>query len=652
MARGSRRGPPRATDAVVSDAAAPNADLERLRRRVAELEDERARLLRGALQLEPLLAVAPNMLIRFDRSLRITYMNRVVAPLTLEQVIGRPLADFMPASSFAVAAPVIERTLATGEPGRYDIDGQGPDHTVAQYQTDVIAIEERDGTRSGCLSTTDVTVMKRRERDVAEREALLKQALDATGMGLWIWEVDRNRVIWDERMTALTGYATPADLSAYTNGIVHPDDRATVAADGPRLLAGEPLQRIHRIVRPDGEERWVMVIARMTFDTGGSPRLAVGGLLDVTAQRRLEDELRHVHRLNAVGTLTAGVAHNFNNLLTVILPSLELVRGAVPATTVPIVDDAMGAATRAAELVQQLMTYAGKRAPRAPSACDVAVVTERCLAVCARTLGGGIQVECRVPAGLPAVHGDATDVEQVLLNLLFNARDALLSSAREPRRIVIEAGAAPIEGRAHVSLRITDNGVGMDKETLQRACEPFFTTKPVGAGTGLGLATSMAVARELGGKLELASQAGAGTTATLWLPTSTVAAQASPAPPPVERRPTAVLIVDDDPLVRRATARLLELKGNRVVSVETRERMRAALAHERFDVILLDRSLAAGAEGALVQQVRAQAPDARLLFFTGDSLSEGEAALVDGVVKKPVSTEQLLRALTPAHPGR
>lgn len=638
----------------MSDPTRPEHEVERLRQQVAALERERDQLRRTAAEIEPLLAVVPNMVIRFDPSLRITYINRCVPPLTLDQVLGRHMSEFMAPASYAVASTVVERVLATGEPASYDSEAQGPHGTLAHYQTDVTAVRGPEGIVGGCLSVIDITAMKQRERDVAEREALLKLALSATGMGLWSWEIERNRVIWDERMVELTGYPTPVDLAAYNNTVVHPDDREVVNGDGALLLAGKAVQRIHRIVRGDGEERWILVIARPTMNVEGKLALVVGGLIDVTTQRRVEEELRHVHRLNAVGTLTAGVAHNFNNLLTVILPSLELVRRVVPASHTAVIDDAMGAATRAAELVHQLMTYAGKRAPRAPSTADLAVITERSLAVCARTLGGGIVIDCKVAQGLPHIRGDASDVEQVLLNLLFNARDALLGSPREPRRIIIEAGTASVDGRDLVFLRVSDNGVGMDAETLQRACEPFFTTKPVGAGTGLGLATSMAVARELGGKLELTSQPGQGTIATLWLPVAREGAQISPAEAPrvVEHRPTAVLLADDDPLVRRATARLLELKGHRVVCADDGDRALSALAAERFDVILLDRSLTAGADAKLIERVRAQAPGARLLFFTGDALSDHEASLVDGVVRKPVSSEQLLQVVGAARAAR
>ncbi|MBI1947432.1 MAG: PAS domain-containing protein [Deltaproteobacteria bacterium] len=624
-----------------------SGEVARLQARLRELEREVADLQRGAALLEPLLEKIPNIVARFDRALRLTWVNHYVPPLTAATALGRPLADFIAPSSLEIALPAIARVLETGVPAAYDSEGQGPNGTVAQYHTDVVAIREADGTLSGCLSVTDVTAVKRRERAVADREALLNMALTATGVGLWSWEIAGDRITWDERMLEILGVDEPLAMQVYTERLVHPDDREAVASDGPRLLAGEPVERTHRIVRPDGSERWVLAMGRMTRGPDGKPAAAVGGLIDVTSQRRFEDELRQSHRLHAVGTLTAGIAHNFNNLLTVILPNLELLRRVVPASHVAIVDDAHGAATRAADLVHQLMTYAGKRMRRAPTACDFGAVVERCVSICAPTLGGAIEVAHRIDAGLPAVRADGSDIEQVLMNLLFNARDALLSSGRERPCIVVEAGCADdADGSRRVVLRVVDNGPGMDAETLRRACEPFFTTKPIGAGTGLGLATSTAIARELGGGLELASQLGHGTTATLWLPALAASAAAAPTLAAATSASRAsVLLVDDDPLVRRATSRLLELKGHHVCCAEDRERAEAAARAERFDVILLDRSLAGGAGGGAVARLRELAPSAQLLFFTGDELTDDETALVDGVVKKPVSGEQLLRAI-------
>ncbi|MCC7111201.1 MAG: response regulator [Deltaproteobacteria bacterium] len=329
-----------------------------------------------------------------------------------------------------------------------------------------------------------------------------------------------------------------------------------------------------------------------------------------------------------------------------ILPSLELLKSAVPESHAPILADCTGAAERAADLVHKLMTYAGKRTPRAPRPCEVPALVERVVALCERAFDRHIELSCVVSAPGALVSADPADVEQVLMNLLLNARDAVNTPAVPKPRIDVRVGLeTPTTGK-QIVVHVRDNGGGMDAETLRRACEPFFTTKDVGAGTGLGLATSSAIARELGGQLELDSEPGKGTRATLRLP---LLARHPVATPPV-REPAAaaskqVLLIDDDPLVRTATTRVLELRGHKVLSVGDGAAAIEAAGRQAFEVLLIDRSLPDIQGGALVTKLRALAPKARAYFFTGHELSAEEAAEVDGVVYKPVRTAELLAAV-------
>lgn len=621
------------------------AELPRLRARVEELE---RRDTRGAL-LGPILAAAPIILVRFDHLLRITYVSRYVQGLGPEGVLGRPLFDFIEPSSHEVTRTTIARVRATRQPGSFENSGPGPDGSLAHYHTNVLAIDDADGTVGGCLVATDVTTLKLRERAVAEGEEALHIALAATKLGLFSWDLTTSVVTWDARMREITGLSEPVDISQYIERLVHPDDRAQVAADGERSMNGAAFERAHRIVRPDGEVRWVLSVGGTGGNGGASgarPTRVVGGLLDITEQRRLEESLRESQRLNAVGTLTAGVAHNFNNLLTVILPSLELLRSVVPSSHASILADCAGAADRAADLVHKLMTYAGKRPPRAHRDCDVGQVVERALALCERAFENHIEISCTVAQGLGTVSADPADVDQVLMNLLLNARDAVSVRGCLVPRIEVRVERVTDAGADLVAIRVRDNGTGMDAETLRRACEPFFTTKEVGSGTGLGLATSSSIARSLGGRLELESQPGRGTTVTFTMP---AAKGVSEAPRAVERASATprmrVLLIDDDPLVRSATTRLLELRGHEVVCVEDGTAAVVAATRQRFDVLLVDRSLPGEPGTVLVPRLRPLAPGARFFFFTGHDLTREEAAIVDGVVSKPVRTQELLAAI-------
>lgn len=618
------------------------AELAHLRARVADLERQDP----AASLLLPILAVAPVILVRFDHLNRIKYVSRYVPGLRAEEVVGRPIFDFVEPGSHEITRTTIARVLQSGEPDSYENTGPGANGSIAHYHTTVLPIADDDGTVGGCLVATDVTALRRRERAVAEGEDALHLSLAATKVGLFSWDLTTGVVTWDARMREITGLSEPIDVAQYVERLVHPEDRAQVAADGAGTMRGETFERAHRIVRPDGEVRWVLSVGGGRPGPDGRPARVVGGLLDITEQRALEERLRDSQRLNAVGTLTAGVAHNFNNLLTVILPSLELLKSAVPESHAPILQDCTGAAERAADLVHKLMTYAGKRTPRAPRPCEVPALVERVVALCERAFDRHIEVSCAVSAPGAMVSADPADVEQVLMNLLLNARDAVNAPSVPMPRIEVRVSLEKQVAGEQVVVLVSDNGAGMDAETLRRACEPFFTTKDVGAGTGLGLATSSSIARDLGGQLDLDSQPGQGTRATLRLPLLSALPVAARAPREAATAASRqVLLIDDDPLVRTATTRVLELRGHKVLSVGDGGAAIDAARRQAFDVLLIDRSLPDIQGGALVAKLRALAPRARAYFFTGHELNAEEAAAVDGVVYKPVRTAELLAAV-------
>lgn len=630
------------------------SEVEQLKKRVGELEETGRQLDEGAASLKLLLSATPIIVVRFSRELRVTFVNRYVPPLNEGSVLGRSIFDFIDPSCHDVARRTVERVLATGEPGEYENVGTGPHGTVAHYQAKVVAIPLPDGTLEGCLAVTDVTSVVQRERAVAQQEEALRRAMAAARMGLFSWDLTSGTVTWDERMREITGLQEPVDLGSYVERLVHPEDRQFVAEEGQRAFEVGFFGRTHRLIRPDGSQRWVVSTGLAQKDAAGRPVRLVGGLLDITAQREFEDRMLQSQRLSAVGTLTTGIAHNFNNLLAVILPNLELLGRVVPESHALLVSDCAGAAQRAADLVRQLMRYAGGQPRRAPTACQVGVLTERVVEMCARTFDRHVQLDCAVEPNVSAM-AEPGDVEQVLMNLLLNARDAVLASERGGQRIEVRVARAPcptVAGGQGVFIRVSDNGVGMDTETLRRARDPFFTTKAEGRGTGLGLTTSHAIARELGGSLELRSVPGQGTTATLWLP---VAQTEAPAEKAGEARPRVealrILIIDDEPLVRTTTARLLEYAGHQVVAVGDDVEARTALSGKAFDVLLLDRSLPGAPGSTLVPRFRALAPKAKILFFTGHSLAPEEATMVDGVIQKPVRLEELLAALTSVTAG-
>jgi nitrogen-specific signal transduction histidine kinase len=407
-------------------------------------------------------------------------------------------------------------------------------------------------------------------------------------------------------------------------------------------------------VSKDGSVRCLFSLGRSVTDAKGRVVKVLGGQVDVTAQRALEEQLRQSQKMEAIGSLTAGIAHNFNNMLTVILPTLELTAKLLPPERVSLLREATHAARRAAEMVHQLMTYAGQSDAHERGVHDIGAVIDASVGICTRVFEPHIALEAHHDGPPAAVVCNAVQLEQVLVNLLVNARDAVNDAQRaEGGRVLVRSRIANVlRDDGHVQrcalIEVIDNGTGMSEAVRARVFEPFFTTKAHGRGTGLGLAMSFAIVRDLGGTLSCESSPGVGTTFTILLPVTS-----EPLSRPKSNAPLTmpaghrVLIVDDEQAVRMTLQYVLADAGLSVVSAESGKlalellRTRAA----EIDVVLLDRSMPGGPGESFVPAIRELAPHARIIFLSGGTVDGRLAAMVDAVVPKPVTGPALLDAI-------
>jgi hypothetical protein len=372
------------------------------------------------------------------------------------------------------------------------------------------------------------------------------------------------------------------------------------------------------------------------------------------ALQQSEQKLRQSQKMEAIGQLAAGIAHNFNNMLAAILPNVELAQTKATPEAIAPLETAREAALRAAKLVDQLMLLAGKRAVNERRAEDVAVIARRTIEMCRTTFDRQITIELETTPEAQVISADAVQIEQALLNMLINARDALAGIEGRPLciRVRIDRVAAesrstppgPDAGRGdEVRIRVTDTGCGMDEATRLQIFEPFFTTKAPGQGTGLGMATTYAILDDHGARVDCESTPGAGTTFSIYLPAhegdgrlSVRAARSA-----VRGGCETVLIADDEALVRRGVARILTEAGYSVLEAADGE---AALELFRarggeVDLVLMDQSMPKVSGRALLQALLAMAPDTRVITFSGYStrLEGARAAL-----PKPTSMTMLL----------
>jgi len=468
--------------------------------------------------------------------------------------------------------------------------------------------------------------------------------------------------------------------------LTHLEDRDRHRAGHARMLAtGEPFVIEKRLVRPDDSDVWVISHMSVTHDAQGRPQHIIAAVQDISHRRaaeaalhalnatleqrvadavaeriRVEESLRQSQRMEALGQLAGGVAHDFNNVLQAIAGGARLIqrRPDNPDSVRRLAGLVVDAADRGASVTRRLLSFA-RRGSLQPGPVDASPLLEDLREMLARTLGSGITVQASAEAELPPIMADKGGLETVLVNLATNARDAMLDEAglpgAGPNRVSLRAArdddAPGLPPGRYVRLEVADTGPGMDGDTLAHAAEPFFTTKPRGRGTGLGLSVARGFAEQSGGLLTIQSVSGEGTTVRVWLPA--IAAAAAPAR--LDVRPVVVL-VDDDAEVRDILADTLSSQDCRVSGYADAASALARIADDAPDLLISDLSMP-GTDGmTLIRQARLLRPGLAAILLTGHSGPELETAvgkMAGGrviLVQKPVQSAALaaeIRRLLP-----
>jgi PAS domain S-box-containing protein len=491
------------------------------------------------------------------------------------------------------------------------------------------------------------------EATAREREALLRIAGRAAGLGGFSIALPSGAVTWSDEVCAIHGVpAGTAPTAEQAAAAWAPEFRAMVAARVAACLTrGESFDLEAQLVTATGRRVWARLIGRAERDAAGAVARVQGALQDVSERRRMEEQLRHAQKMEAVGQLAGSIAHDFNNLLSVVLTYTQLIAESLePADPLrEDVEQIRGAGTRAAELTRQLLAFGRKQVlqPRVVDLGQVAAGFEKMLR---RLLGDAIDLTLVPPGPLGKVLADPGQLEQVIMNLVVNARDAMPAGGSltiETADAALEADeAAGVAAGAYVMLAVSDTGVGMDEATLAHIYEPYFTTKERGKGTGLGLSTVYGIVSQSGGHLRVESAVGAGTTLRVYLPCVDGARAAeSVAPPPAAtlRGRETVLVVEDDRLMRAVMRTILARSGYAVLAAENGGE--AFLICEQtagaIDLLVTDVVMPRMSGRELARRLTQARPAMRVILVSGhpeDAPAGGYAFL-----PKPITPDALLR---------
>jgi PAS domain S-box-containing protein len=512
-----------------------------------------------------------------------------------------------------------------------------------------------------------------RQRETAEAELRtseerFRQIAENIHEVFWMTEPDKvgllyvspaYETIWGQTCASL--YEDPA---AWLKS-VHPEDRERVAEAAQRQADGG-YDEVYRIVLSDGSERWIRDRAYPIHDRDGRVYRVVGTAEDITEARRTEKQLLRAQRLESIGTLAGGIAHDLNNLLAPILMSVELLRRESTDVNVHSLADVLeGSARRAAALVRQILGFA-RGVEGAREAVHVSGLVDELRAMIDSSFPKDIRFESDVPSDAWPVLGDPTQMSQVLLNLALNSRDAMPKGGRlrlRVRNVELDRAtpAAPGQPGRYLLLEWSDDGEGIPLAHRDRIFDPFFTTKEVGKGTGLGLAIVLGIVRSHGGNLDVQSEPGRGTTFRIHLPVleAGVAGASAATTRRGLRGPSAgagelVLVVDDERAILRLTRRVLEDAGYQVLTAEDGSTAMAAFAEHAAEIALVVTDLVMpkmdGPE--LIAALRVAAPGLPVIgtsgYFDGTTTPQLLALGVEKVLAKPFSREALLDAIREA----
>ncbi|MBC7252241.1 MAG: PAS domain S-box protein, partial [Anaerolineae bacterium] len=474
-------------------------------------------------------------------------------------------------------------------------------------------------------------------REIIERqraEEAYRAVVDYSLQGLAIIQ-DKRFVFVNQAYADIFGY-TVEEMLAFSadeaRALIYPEDRAATVQRHRRRLAGEPAEPRYemRIIRKDGTVRWIETFVR-PVQFRGEPAVQ-SAIIDITERKHLEEQLRQAQKMEALGRLAGGVAHDFNNLLTAIIGYTDLLLREFPPYDPKREDlqEIRQAAERAAALTRQLLAFSRKQVLEL-RVLDLNTTVSNLEKMLRRLIGEDIELVTHLAPDLDRVKADPGQIEQVIMNLAVNARDAMPQGGQltiETKNVFLDEEYVrqhvEMQPGPYVMLAVSDTGIGMDKETMSHLFEPFFTTKEMGEGTGLGLATVYGIVKQSGGHITVYSEPGLGTTFKVYLPRTEEGAATAElqlqVPAELLQGQETILVVEDEEVVRELAVRILRKRGYTVLQAQDgAEALRVCREHQGpIHLLITDVVMPGGMSGRQVaEQLQPLQPEMKVIYMSG-----------------------------------
>jgi two-component system cell cycle sensor histidine kinase/response regulator CckA len=526
------------------------------------------------------------------------------------------------------------------------------------FETHWAPIRDVNGALAGTIGVAlDISERRRNQRAREQAEVLYRSLVEQLAAVTYIAELglEGQWLFVSPQIESLLGYSKEEWLASSANWIqhVHPDDRHAVSVAEEATLHGNSFRAEYRMFRRDGSIVWINDSGSLVLGQN-ERQLLHGVLVDVTDQKQLQIRFAQTERMEAVGQLASGVAHDFNNLLTIIKGYSSLLLDKDPhGADAHAAREIQHAADRAASLTHQLLAF-GRKQTLQPRILDLNLIVRGLETMLRRVVAENVEVIIATTNRIGHVKADPVQMEQVLLNLVVNARDAMPAGGK----LTISTGHAElasdvgcdetlVRAGSYITLSVRDNGTGMDAATRARIFEPFFTTKEVGKGTGLGLATVYGIIKQSNGHIEVESEPGEGTTFRVLLPKvdSEPAATPRPAMNESQKRGTGtILLAEDEPLLRELGETILRQAGYEVLTAPNSPALEQLIATHQgsVDLLLTDVVMPGMSGPELVHIVRDRWPTIRVLYMSGYADDDIEDLDRDaGFLQKPFTPAEL-----------